>query len=211
MNYTYTTLLAALQATLENTESELVAALDDLIPRGELRLLRDLDFTIFDVTNENIGNMTNGVNTLAKPTGFLISRAVFYIDADADERVFLEPRSREYVLDYWKSTVNYAPPVYHSDGYNTAQILISPPPDLDYQWGAIYMKRPDGLTSSNATTWLGDNVGDCLLHACLIETEKFDIEDERLPMWTTEYARLVTAAKREFNSLIATRYNQGAG
>lgn len=204
VSYTYDTLVAALQSNLDDEDADFAADLPELISRGELRLLRDLDLAIFDVTDEAIGNMQGSVKTVQKPDGFLVARAVFIVVSGS--RVFLDPRSREFLLDYWPSTTTYSQPLYFSDEHNTAQILVSPTPDLDYQWGAVYSKRPAGLSSSNTSTWLSTNVGDALLHACLIECEKFVIEDERLQMWSTEYARLTQAAKQEFAPLIAKRY-----
>lgn len=208
-SFTYTTLAAALVSMTEDVGTEFATAVDTIIPLGEDKVLRDLDLTLFDTVAT--GSFTSSNPLLAKPTDFIALRSMHYINASTN-MVELEPRSWSFIKDYWpNNATTTATPKYFAEYLNSStpawHIAGTPASALSYS--VEYVKRPTGLTSSNAATWLGSNVGDLLLYACLVASEQFLKADERIPVWTTEYMSQLAAARSELRLSIRTNYSKG--
>ena len=202
VSYTYATLKDAIQDGVEDQSTEFSNELDDLIARGETRLLRDLDFEIFDVTDTV--TFTPGTATVTKPTGHLSTRSLFHTVASV--RTFLEERSYEYLIDYWPNAATTGTPLYYCELNDTQWLVVPTPPAAVTTGTSRFLKRPTGLSGSTTTTWLSTNAGDCLLHACLIEASKLIVDDERLDRWEKEYMGYVISSQAEFKNLMRKDY-----
>lgn len=193
-SFTYTTLKAALVSFTEDQGTEFASAVDTIIPLGEDQALRDLDLELFDVTATTAFSAATA--TLTKPAGFLALRTLHYTDADSKEQLLLS-KSWEFVKDYWPTVATTtASPKYFAD-YSETQWVIAGTPSGTNAVTVRYVKRPTGLSASNATTWLGTNVGDLLFYACLAVSEQFLKADNRAGLWKQEYASRLTGARRE--------------
>lgn len=191
--YTYTSLRDEISAMLDDDSSELEAALDDIIGLGELRLLRDLDLELFDKI-ETLA-FTIGNPTLAKPDGVIATREVFYIKDGSLER--LEPRGLDFCWDYWPNLGSTtSTPKYFAD-LDESNWHIAGTPAAASVVKARVMIRPEGLSSTNTSTWLSTQVGDLLFMACLLEGEAFIKADERLAVWKANYGERLAAARKE--------------
>lgn len=199
-SFTYAQLKAALEEWTEENDTDFTANVDLILNMGEDRCLRELDLSIFDTTSENIVSTVNGTATVAKPSGFLVARDLWYYVAG--ERVFLERRTRSYMMDYAPNPTTTGAPLYFDDGYNSADILLAPTPGAIYVMGANYVKRPDALSGSHTTTWLSMNAGDLLFHSCVLEAIKFIQQFADLEIWQAHYDRALAAARHEFRDLI---------
>lgn len=192
--YTYSTLVGALQATTEDTGADFLAAIPNIIALAEDRLLRDLDLELFDTVNMLAFTATSPL--LTKPTNTIGVRTLHYTDVSGDF-VLLEPKSWEFVKDYWpNASTTTASPKYFTD-YSATQWYIAGTPSGTNVVTARCIVRPAGLTSMNTTTWLSTNTGDLLFYACLISSEQFLKADERIGIWKTEYVERLQAARRE--------------
>lgn len=194
-SYTYTTLKAALLAFVEETATDDYATdIDKIIPLAEDKLLRELDLEIFDVVAT--GAFTPSSSAFAKPTGFVALRTLHYTDASGNFQL-LEPRSWAVCKDYWpKEATTTSAPKYFAEYSDTAWFIAGTPASA-LVTTARYIKRPTGLTSGNATTWLGTHVGDLLLYACLVGSEQYLKADDRIGTWKTEYVERLQAARFE--------------
>ena len=77
-------------------------------------------------------------------------------------------------------------------------LLIGPAADAIYTLEIGYYYRPTGLTSSNATTWLGTNAPDVILYACLLESMAFmKQEAQGMQAWQGMYDRALMTLKDE--------------
>ena len=203
-NMTYAELSAKLQAWVEDDDAEFVGSIDDVINLGEMRVWRDLDLSIF--TSENTTVTADGVVTATKPVADLelvVTQSIFYDNAGL--RTFLELRSTDFVRDHQVIGAT-APPIYYSEQTETAW-LLSPIPDAIYTLTARGVTRPTRLSSSNTTTWLSLHQDDILFKACLAEAEGFLKADDRVAMWSEQYAAALPLAKRETYELLNQRYN----
>ncbi|KPK66541.1 MAG: hypothetical protein AMS21_01920 [Gemmatimonas sp. SG8_38_2] len=204
---TATQLTADLQAWLEDDGTEFTASIPEVINLGELRLLKDLDLTIFDVGTT--ASTAVGNDVLTKPAAytsdFQLGVRWMYISVNGETK-WLELRSIDFVRDYLNG-VDGLPKYFAEDGLS--QWRLAPSADAIYTVNINFRSRPTplevGTTESN---WLSDNAADILLYACLAEAEKFVKADDRVAIWENDYMSRFPAAKREMDALVNTRYNQ---
>ena len=201
--YTYPTLKAAVIAFIDDQGTEFATAFDTVLPLAEDKVLRDLDLEIFDM----VATGTTSGAFATKPTGFVSIRTLHYATAAATGTLLLlEPRSYEFIKDYWPTVATTTTtPKYYAD-YSDTQWIIGGTPATALTWTARYIKRPTAMTSGNPTTWLGTNVGDLLWLACLMLAEQFTKADERKPMWEADYADRLKAALGELKPATRADY-----
>ncbi len=190
-SYTYSQLTSALQDMMEDNSAEFAAYEDQIIRLGESRLIRDLDLDLFNTVVG--GTFTATVNTLAKPSDLIDTNSLTYLNAG--NRVPLEQRSYDYIMDYSNGAAN-GPPLYFAE-LDSSNFILGPTPDSNYTYSLQYTLRPQSITVTQTNSWMGDHVGDALFYACLIATEQFLKADERIEMWKTTYKEIVGAAKFE--------------
>lgn len=203
MTTTYTTLVSDIQAWLEDDDAEFEGSVDKVIELGEYRLLRDLDLTIF--TSVDTVATVADTATITKPStdpSVIAWQTLWY--GSAPDTVFLELRSHDYVRDYQSGTSDA--PKYYAE-LNETTWLLAPVPDAIYTINTRGIARPDGLSSGQATSWLGTHASDILLKACLAEAEGFLKSDDRKPMWEEDYSQRLVNAKREIYTLLGQHYN----
>lgn len=199
--FTYAQLKAALQGWEEDFGTKYVGQLDTLIGLGELRMLRDLDLDIFDQTDSLV--IASG-GTLDKPDGFLDARSIGYKSVVTGKWVNIEPRTREYLLDYSGS----GEPLYYSN-FNEARLIFRPTPlAASFTVNFRYIKRPAGLSTAVVTTWLSTHAGDALLYACLAASELFLKGDERVAAWEAQYKDRLAVAKVEVMKQVRVEYGR---
>ena len=193
-SYTYATLVAALQDTVEDTGSDFASALANIIALAEDRVLRDLNVELFDVS----ATSTFGVASpwLAKPSDMVGLRTMHYTDATGNFTL-LDPQTWEFVKDYWPNVSATTPtPKYYTE-YSDTNWFIAGTPASGLVVTIRYIKRPAGMTALNPSTWLGTHVGDLLFYSSLVSAEQFLKADNRIGVWKTEYVERLAAARRE--------------
>lgn len=202
--YTYTTLKAALLAFMEESATDDYADdIDKIIPLAEDKILRDLDLELFDKVEA--GTFTASNPYLSKPTDILALRTMHYTDGSGNFQL-LEPRSWAMCKDYWpKVATTTATPKYYAE-YDKDTWFIVGTPASGLVVTVRYISRPAGMTSGNPTTWLGTNVGDLLFYACLVISEGYLKADDRVPLWKTDYAERLAAARFELKPETRTDY-----
>ena len=156
--------------------------------------------------------LTNAANTATWPLAMaaavtssaviapqmLVERDLWIVYSGAPK--ILRKRSYAFTTLYQQAAAGQ--PIYYcDDGTSTWQ--IAPPADANVSAAKRrYIKRPESLVTAG-NTWLGDNVGDCLFVACLMETEQFLKADDRYAdMRTKYYQELVPAAKAEISTAV---------
>jgi hypothetical protein len=193
-SYTYATLKAALQSFVEDNGTEFAAAIDLIIPLAEDRILKDLDLELFDTVTALAFTASNRL--LTKPTGAIATRSLHYTNA-SNNQVLLEPRSWEFVNDYWpNAATTTATPQFYAE-YSPTQYVIAGTPSGTNVVTARCVVRPAGLTSINTTTWLSQYMGDLMFYACLVVSEQFLKADNRIGVWQGDYAQRLASAKVE--------------
>ena len=204
MLYTYSSLMAALINETADQSTEFANEIPaSIIPNAEIRVLRDLDLTIFDQIA--LGAFSANIPIATKPTGCLVTRDIFYTAASG-QRLPLVNRDYSYARDYWPDeTITSATPKYYSE-YSATQWYITGTPAGSFAYSARCMIRPEGLSATNENTWLGTNVGDVLRFAALVASAEFLQQKEQLIVWAQEYTDRLNAAKNEFYMLRRQHY-----
>jgi len=215
LTFTYPTLVSAIQQyTLEGaslTNTDFSAFLPTIINIAEERIIRDLNSNIFDI--EQKGNLSSGTATLAIPDGFLGIRSM-RLAADVVTFLPIKRVDITWLENYWRNETAVAEPLYYSVYGNNGDITsgsfkFAPTPEEDYPYILRYIQRPETMSATNPSTWLGNHAADCLLYACLAESMAYlreDIASETgmTQMFEAKYSRELEKLKAELSDQIIT-------
>lgn len=91
--------------------------------------------------------------------------------ADNSSRSFLQYRDTSFMSEYDPTGVQGLPKYYSYWDENT--IVVAPTPDINYNMQINYILKPDGLSSTNTTTYLSTEFPNGLTYACLVEAFGF--------------------------------------
>ncbi len=202
-SFTYNSLKQALIDMLEETGTDYASFIDTIIPLAEDKVLRDLDLELFDVS----ATSTFGVASpwLAKPSDMVALRTMHYTDGNGKFQ-FLDPKSWEFAKDYWpNANTTTATPKYFVE-YSEDNWFLAGTPASGFVTTIRYIKRPDGLTSGNPTTWLSQHVGDLLYFGALSVSEQFLKADTRVALWKQDYMDRLGMALQELKPDRRTNY-----
>ena len=107
------------------------------------------------------------------PTSLATIRTVHIWPASGTaNRTFLEQKDVSYMNEYWPDRTATAEPRYWA-WWDHNTIYVAPTPDLAYNVELGITRLPTRLSSSNTTSWLGNNAPALLLYGCLAEAFKF--------------------------------------
>ena len=179
--FTYTTLTQAIQDYTEVDSNVLTSTItDQFIENSELRILRDVPIDAYK--KQSIGNLVTGQNTINVPAKTLFVKGVQVYDSTSTStgnNTWLEKKDESYLQEYQPSTESAArakPKYYAMFGGATGvtdttsgRLFMAPAPDDTYVFKIHYEAIPDGLSGSNATTYISQYFGNGLLYACLTE------------------------------------------
>lgn len=202
MEYTYTTLAAALESWPSDDDEEYVAEIPSIIKLGEQRLLRELQLGHLDAILT--APFTTGDPVVDKPAGFLVAYDVTVTTQEEGPGDWLGQLTRVQpgFLRAYNATAAQGLPRYFCEESETTW-NIGPIPDID---GALVVRciaTPPGLDVDDPeeTTWLATEMGDLLLEACLLCAEKFLKDDRRWGMVKTNFDLLLPDAKAQVAQL----------
>ena len=165
----YSTLVHAIKDYTQNTETTFVNNIDTFIGQAEERILFDIDLPVF---HKNVtGTITSGNSYLSKPTDFLTAFSLAVIDS-GNSYTYLLPKDVSFIREYSPDTDTTGVPEYYAH-FNDSSFILSPKPNASLTTELHYKFKPAQISSSNTTTWLGDNASTALLYGCLIEAYTF--------------------------------------
>ena len=179
--FTYATLTTAILNYTEVDSNVLTSTItDQFIENSELRILRDVPIDAYK--KQSIGNLVTGQNTINVPAKTLFVKGVQVYDSTSTStgsNDWLEKKDESYLQEYQPSTESAArakPKYYAMFGGATGvtdttsgRLFLAPAPDDTYVFKIHYEAIPDGLSSSNATTYISQYFPNGLLYACLVE------------------------------------------
>lgn len=196
--FTYTELTNALQTWPAKAPPEYLEDLDRIIQNGELRLIKELNVTIFDVI-DTTPVVTSGSRLVAKPAGLISTNALWLITSGTRSR--LTSRAREFLMNYAPNpTTSTGTPKYYCDRDDTYW-EIAPTPTAGATVESHFVKRPGSIVDDD-TTWLGDNAGELLFTACLAEAEHWLKADDRYADFMTKHTEDLSLWKLENRNLL---------
>jgi hypothetical protein len=191
---TYTELVQQIRDYTETDANVLTSTIvNDFIEHTENKILRDLALPVF--TSHQYANFTvgNGFLSLPGATGInptlfsTINSVMIYPASGSGDRTFLERKDVSYMNEYWPDRSSTGTPKYYSQ-WDDNTVYVVPTPSAAFYVEVSMTKLPDRLTSSNPTTWIGDNIPALLLYGCLIEAFKYlKGPAEMLQIYTQSY------------------------
>jgi len=170
---------------------------DDFIEHTENRILREADLDAFKshqyatVTADNAFlSLPGGSNP--DPTSLATIRTVhIYPASGTATRTFLEQRDISFMNEYWPVRTSTSTPKYWA-WWDENSIYLAPTPDAAYNIEIGITRLPTRLSSSNTTSWLGNNAPSALLYGSLAEAFKFlKGPAEMLQLYEQSYQRAV--------------------
>ena len=170
---------------------------DDFIEHTENRILREADLDAFKshqytaVTADNAFVSLPG-GTDPDPTSLATIRTVhIYPASGTATRDFLEQRDISFMNEYWPVRTSTSTPKYWA-WWDENSIYLAPTPDAAYNIEVGITRLPTRLSSSNTTTWLGNNAPSALLYGSLAEAFKFlKGPAEMLQLYEQSYQRAI--------------------
>lgn len=204
----YTTLVANIQNFLEDDSSELQTSIDQIIDQAEVMIFQRLpNLPCFRKTVT--GNMVAGTADYTVPSARMI-RQVSVISSNVVS--YLNHRVDSYIRDYWPNATTQGDPIMYSTknaGIAGTVVTFAPTPDSTDSYQVDYIAPEEGLSSSNANNWIGDNAENVLLAACLYEASAFLKAGETLALYKTQFDEAVQLTVQEMQRDYAAEYNGG--
>ena len=170
---------------------------DDFIEHTENRILRDIDIDAFKSHQNSTLTTSNPFLSLPggstpDPTSLATIRSVHIWPASGTAtRTFLEQRDITFMNEYWPTRTSTGTPKYWA-WWDEDTIYLAPTPDAAYNIEVGITRLPTRLSSSNTTSWLGNNAPIALLYGCLAEAFKFlKGPAEMLQLYEQSYQRAI--------------------
>ena len=151
---------------------------DDFIEHTENRILREVDIDAFK--SHQFSTVTSSSPFLSLPGGTTptptslgtVRTFQIYPASGTPTRTFLEQRDISFMNEYWPDRTSTGTPRYWA-WWDHNSIYVAPTPDSAYNVELGITRLPTRLSSSNTTSWLGNNAPALLLYGCLAEAFKF--------------------------------------
>ena len=94
-------------------------------------------------------------------------------------------------------------------GTSGTVITIAPTPSATLSFQVDFVAPATGLSSSNTTTWLGNNAEKVLLAAALYETSTFLKAEEMLKVYKSKFDEAIALFQQEMGRNYTAEYNAG--
>ena len=151
---------------------------DDFIEHTENRIFRDVDLDVFKshqtanlVTSNAFLSLPGGATPTPTSLGTVRTFQI-YPASGTPTRELLEQRDISFMNEYWPDRTSTGTPKYWA-WWDHNTIYVAPTPDSAYNVELGITRLPTRLSSSNTTSWLGNNAPSLLLYGCLAEAFKF--------------------------------------
>jgi hypothetical protein len=169
---------------------------NDFIEHTENRLLRDLDLDAFkshqySTLTADSAFLSLPGGTTPEPTSLATIRTVMVYASASSARDFLEQRDVSFMNEYWPIRTSTGTPKYWA-WWDENTIYLAPTPSSALYVELGITRLPTRLSSSNTTSWLGNNAPIALLYGCLAEAFKFlKGPAEMLQLYEQSYQRAI--------------------
>lgn len=192
LSYTYNSMLASLQDWHTDANSDFVAALPEIMNKGETMVAKDMDLSVFD--DQLTAAITINVGTITKPATLVRENTIFCTPTGLPKRA-LRKAQLDFVRLYAASA---GAPLYYAE-LDTTTWALAPTPSESLTAEVCGIVRLPTLVDAGTTnkTWISEHHADVLwqannYYACLY-LKKWQLAGEAL----AEYNRLLPQARAE--------------
>ena len=197
---TYDSLVEDIQSYLERTDTGTLDKIPRFIMLAEQIITSEIKFLGNLVVVGS--NMVLGEATIAKPARWRKTVSMNVTVAGDRQPVLL--RTYEYLREYWPDPSSTDIPLFYCD-YDYEHWLIAPTPAAAYSYEVLYYERNQPLDSSNQSNWFTEYAPQALLYGSLLQAMPFLKNDERIPMWQSQYDKIIAVLQNENTVRIADR------
>ena len=197
---TYDSLVENIQSYLERNDTATLDKIPLFIMLAEQVIASKIKF-LGNLT-VNTSNMVAGTAVIAKPARWHKTVSMNITVAGEREPVLL--RKYEYLRNYAPDPTATGIPKYYAD-YDYSNWLVAPTPAAAYAFEVLYYERVQPLDSSNQTNWFTIYAPQALLYGSLLQAMPFLKNDDRIPMWQSQYDAIMTTLAEEDKLRVADR------
>jgi len=189
---TYDSLVSDIQLYLERTDTVTVDKIPTFIMLAEQVLATDIKF---------LGSLTVATSTMVlgdpvidKPARWRKTVSMNVTVNGERSPIFL--RKYEYLREFWPNTSETDVPLFYCD-YDYTHWLVAPTPAAAYTYEVLYYERVQPLDSTNQSNWFTQYAPQALLYGSLLQAMPYLKNDDRIPMWQSQYNAVVQALQNE--------------
>ena len=198
----YAELSSAIQAYVENTESNFVAQIPTFVKQAEQRIYNSVQFPSL---RKNMTGVTVASNKyLSAPDDFLAVYSLAVIDGTGAYEYLLN-KDVNFIRQSYPSPTDVGTPRYYalfgptvsgSSITNELSMILGPTPDAAYSVELHYYYYPESIVTAG-TSWLGDNFDSVLLYGSLVEAYTYmKGEADMMGLYNQKYQEALGLAKR---------------
>jgi len=205
----YSALKTNIQNFVEDDSSELSTSIDAIISQAEDMIYQRLP-NLPAYRGSASGTLVVGTSQYTVTTARMIRQVS--ITNSSSNVVYLDHRIDSYLRDYWPNASTTGTPImYSTDSASTSGTVftLAPTPDATLAYKIDYIAPETGLSSSNTTSWIGDNAEAALLAACLYETSAFLKASDTLQLYKAQFDEAIQLLQQEMQRDYAAEYNGG--
>jgi len=160
----YTTLVTLLQDYTQNSSSEFIAAIPEIVKLAEDRIYQSVQIPA--LKRNATSNFVSGNKYLAAPTDFLAAYSMA-VKSDTGVYSYLLEKEVGYINEAFPNPNVAGVPRYYAL-FDNATFVVSPTPSDFFDVDLHYFYEPESIVTAG-TSWLGDNVESVLFYGCLVE------------------------------------------
>jgi len=205
----YSTLVTNIKNFIEDDSTELSASIDEIIGQAEEMIFQRLP-SLPCFRQLTTGTLSVGTFDYTVANARMI-RQVSITDSDSNV-IYLDHRIDSYLRDYHpKTSTTSTPEMYSTKNATTSGtvITLAPTPSATLAYQVDFIAPVTGLSSSNTTTWLGDNAENVLLAAALYEVSTFLKAPETLQLYKAQFDEAIALFQQEMGRNYTSEYNAG--
>jgi len=205
----YASLVSNIQNFMEDDSTELSNSINDIIAQAEEMIFQRLP-SLPCFRQVATGNFVIGTFEYTIPNARMI-RQVSVTDSSSNIS-FLDHRIDSYLRDFHPITSTTSTPTMYSTKNATTSgtiITLAPTPSATLAFQVDFIAPVTGLSSSNTTTWIGDNAENVLLAAALYEVSSFLKAPETLQLYKAQFDEAIALFQQEMGRNYTAEYNAG--
>jgi hypothetical protein len=205
----YATLVSNIQNFVEDDSTELSNSIDQIIDQAEEMVFQRLpSLPCFRQIRTN--NFVVGEADVVIPSARMVRQ--FSVTDSSSNVFFLDHRIDSYLKDYHpNSSTTSIPEMYSTKAASTSGVTltVAPTPSATLAYEVDFIAPVTGLSSSNTTTWIGDNAENVLLSASLYEVSTFLKAQEMITLYKAQFDEAIALFQQEMGRNYSAEYNAG--
>lgn len=160
----YSTLVSLLQDYTQNSSSEFVAAIPDIVQLAEDRIYQTVQIPA--LKQNSTSNFIQGNKYLATPVDFLAAYSMA-VKTPAGVYNYMLEKDVGYINEAFPNQAVTGIPRFYAL-FNDSAFVVAPAPSSFFEVELHYFYEPPSIVTAG-TSWLGDNVESVLFYGALVE------------------------------------------